>query len=141
LSWRKKRALCQLASPRLQQAQRVALLLPNAEAADSAYAQFLALMAENGRLPLLPNVSEEFAALRANVERTLQVTVRTAMPIEPTQQQQLIDRLAKRFNRAVTLDIQLQPDLIGGAVLDTGSLVIDGSLSGKLHRMHNDLAA
>jgi F-type H+-transporting ATPase subunit delta len=130
-----------LASPRLQAAQRVALLLPNGESADSAYAQFLTVMADNQRLSLLPEVAAQFEALRAEAEKTLVVKVRTALPIEATQQQALIDKLSKRFNRSVTLNVVLEPDLLGGAVLDAGSLVIDGSLSGKLARMHTELAA
>ncbi len=130
-----------LASPRLQAAQRVSLLLPNGEAADSTFAQFLAVMADNQRLSLLPEVAAQFEALRAEAEKTLTVKVRTALPIEAAQQQALIDKLSKRFNRSVTLSVVLEPDLLGGAVLDAGSLVIDGSLSGKLTRMHTELAA
>jgi F-type H+-transporting ATPase subunit delta len=130
-----------LASPRLQVAQRVALLLPNGEAADSVYGQFLGAMAENQRLSLLPEVAAQFEALRADAEKTLTVRVRTALPIESAQQQALIEKLSKRFNRSVSLQIVLEPDLIGGAILDAGSVVIDGSLSGKLSRMHQELAA
>jgi F-type H+-transporting ATPase subunit delta len=130
-----------LSSPRLQAAQRVALLLPQGDTADSAYGQFLSAMAENQRLSLLPEVAAQFEALRADAEKTLTVKVRTALAIEAAQQQQLIEKLSKRFNRTVSLQVVLEPDLIGGAVLDTGSIVIDGSLSGKLSRMHQELAA
>jgi F-type H+-transporting ATPase subunit delta len=130
-----------LASPRLKPAQRVALLLPGAEAPDSVYAQFLTAMVDNQRLSLLPEVAAQFEELRAEVEKTLTVKVRTALAIEPTQQQALIEKLSKRFNRSVSLQIVLEPDLIGGAILDAGTVVFDGSLSGKLARMHQELVA
>jgi len=130
-----------VSSPRLQPSKRVALLLPVGEAPDSTYAHYLAALAENDRLSLLPDVQTEFEQLRAAAERTLKVTVRSALPIDAVQQQQLIEKLTLRFERAVTLEIVLQPDLIGGAVLDAGSIVIDGSLSGKLARLHMELAA
>jgi F-type H+-transporting ATPase subunit delta len=130
-----------ISSPRLQAKDRVALLLPMGEASDSAFTHYLNAMAENNRLTLLPDISTEYALLRAQAEKTLVVTVRTALPIEALQQAALIEKLSKRFSRAVTLQIVMQPELIGGAVLDAGSVVIDGSLSGKLQRMHTDLAA
>ena len=135
------RILALISSPRLQAKDRVALLLPGGEALDSTYTHFLSAMAENNRLSLLPEVQTEFEQLRAAAERTLKVKVRSALPIEAAQQQQLIEKLTLRFQRAVTLEIALQPDLIGGAVLDAGTIVIDGSLSGKLARMHTQLAA
>lgn len=130
-----------LASPRLTPVQRVALLLPQSEPVDSSYAHFLTAMAENMRLQLLPEVLSEYQMHRANAERTLQVRVRSAMPIDPTQQQSLIDKLSKRFQRTVELVITIDSSLIGGAVLDAGEIVIDGSLSGKLNRMQSELAA
>ena len=138
---RDSRILALVSSPRLQPSERVALLLPAGEAPDSSYTHYLSAMAENDRLSLLPDVQTEFEQLRATAERTLKVNVRSALPIEASQQAQLVEKLTKRFQRAVTLEIVLQPDLIGGAVLDAGSIVIDGSLSGKLARLHTELAA
>ena len=128
-------------SPKVKVAERAAVLLPPAEASDSAFARFLHTLAENARLPLLPEVAREFELLRAQAEGTLKVQVTSALPIEPAQQQQLIDKLSKRFARQVSLDIVLQPDLIGGAIVNAGSVVIEGSVRGKIHRMHNELGA
>ena len=130
-----------VSSPRLQSEARVALLLPTGEAVGSVYARYLSALAENDRLSLLPDALIEFEQLRAADERTLTVTVRTALPIEAAQQTLLIDKLSKRFDRSVSLNIVLDASLIGGAVIDAGSVVIDGSLSGKLRRMHTELAA
>jgi len=130
-----------ISNPRLQTKDRVALLLPAGEAAESAFALYLNALAENDRLGLLPQARLEFEELRAESERTLAVTIRSALPIEPAQQTSLVDKLSKRFNRSVSLSIVLEPGLIGGAVIDAGTIVIDGSLSGKLQRMHAELAA
>ena len=62
------------------------------------------------------------------------------MPIDPAQQQQLIGALAKRFDRQVTLDVSLDAELIGGAIVEAGDVVIDGSLRGKLKRLRAELA-
>lgn len=128
-------------SPKVKLTQRVAVLLPPSESNDSPFARFLHTLAENARLPLLPEIAREFELLRAQAEGTLTVQVTTALPIEHAQQQQLIDKLSKRFARRVSLEIVLQPDLIGGAIVNAGSVVIDGSVRGKLLRMHNEIAA
>jgi F-type H+-transporting ATPase subunit delta len=127
-------------SPKLTAADRVALFLPEGEAADGSFARFLALLESNQRLSLLGEIAEIYEQQRADDERTLKVRVRTAMPIEGAQQQQLAGALSKRFDRVVTLDVKLDPELIGGAVVEAGDVVIDGSLRGKLHRLRTELA-
>ena len=128
-------------SPKMKIAQRAAVLLPPSESQDSSFARFLHTLAENARLPLLADIAREFELLRAEAEGTLTVRVTSALPIEQAQQQQLIDKLSARFARKVSLNIVLQPELIGGAIVNAGSVVIDGSVRGKLHRMHNEIAA
>ncbi len=129
-----------IGSPKLGAADRIGVFLPNGEGADSSFARFLALLEVNQRLSLLAQISELFAQLRAEDERTLRVRTRSALPIDPVQQQELVGALAKRFGRVVTLDIVLDPELIGGAIVEAGDVVIDGSLRGKLGRLRAELA-
>lgn len=127
-------------SPKLGAADRVALFLPDGESADSSFARFLTLLEANQRLALLAEIGGLYEELRADDERTLKVRVKSAMAIDPAQQQQLTGALAKRFDRAVTLDVVIDPELIGGAVVEAGDVVIDGSLRGRLARLRADLA-
>lgn len=129
-----------IGSPKLDAAARIGLFLPAGEPADSTYGRFLALLESNQRLALLGQIAELYAELRADDERTLKVRTRTAMPIDAVQQQELIGALAKRFHRVVTLDIVIDPELIGGAIVEAGDVVIDGSLRGKLNRLRTELA-
>ncbi len=129
-----------ISSPKLGATDRVSLFLPEGEAADSAFSRFLMLLEVNQRLALLGEIAGLYEELRADYERTLKVHVRSAMPIDPAQQQQLIGALAKRFDRQVTLDVSLDPELIGGAIVEAGDVVIDGSLRGKLKRLRAELA-
>ena len=126
-------------SPKLQAADRVAIFLPEGEPADGSYGRFLALLEQNGRLLLLAEISRLFDELRAEDERTLKVRVRTAMAIDAVQEQRLVGALAQRFDRRVTLDVHLDPELIGGAVVEAGDVVIDGSLRGRLERLRAEL--
>lgn len=129
-----------IGSPKLGADDRIGLFLMDGEPADSAYARFLRLLEINQRLILLGEIAGLYEELRADDERTLRVHVRSAMPIDPAQQQQLVGALAKRFDRQVTLDVSLDPELIGGAIVEAGNVVIDGSLRGKLHRLRAELA-
>ena len=129
-----------ISSPKLGAADRIGLFLPDGEPAESNFARFLALLESNQRLSLLGQIAELYALLRADDERTLRVRTRTALPIDPVQQQELTGALAKRFGRVVSLDIVLEPELIGGAIVEAGDVVIDGSLRGKLARLRTELA-
>lgn len=130
-----------VANPRLVSAQRLTLLLPQGEAADSGFASFLNLLADNGRLGVLPQIAALYEQHRADAERTLTVTVRSAAAIDAAQQQRMKAALDKRFQRDVQLSIQIEPELLGGAIIDAGDVVIDGSLRSKLDRLKHGLVA
>lgn len=126
--------------PKLTQAAQVKLFVPDGQAQlGSPYGNFLALLAEHGRLALLPEVLAQFEQLRAEDERTLKVRVRTAVDMDETQVQRLQAALKARFKRDIAIEQQLDTALIGGAVIDAGDEVIDASLRGKLKRMGSAL--
>lgn len=129
-----------ISNPRMTQEQQVGLLLPQGEPADSSYTAFLGLLADNGRLAVLPQIAALYEQHRAEAERTLTVKLRSAAAVEADQQERLKAALTKRFERAVQLDIQIEPELLGGAIIDAGDVVIDGSLRGKLGRLRAGLA-
>jgi F-type H+-transporting ATPase subunit delta len=129
-----------LEDPRLSLAERAAVVTPEGSL-PAGYAPFLALMAENGRLRLLPEVAELFERLRADAEQSLTVRVRTAIPLEADQRDRLVSHLARRFGRTVSLNVEIDESLIAGAVIDAGELVIDGSLAAQLERLRKELTA
>ena len=95
----------------------------------------LQLLADNGRLGLLPQIAAQYAALRAQAEGQVDVEVISAQPLSGAQQQQLTAALAQRLARQVRLRVQVDPQLIGGAVVRYGDFVVDGSLRGRIDRM------
>src|SRR6188768_1636528 len=111
------------------------LLLPPEETVDSAFAGFLALLVENRRAPLLPDIAALFEELRRDAERVLKVTLRSATPVSDEQIVALKAALKKRFGRDIELDQRIDPSVIGGAVIDAGDMVIDGSVRGRLERL------
>jgi F-type H+-transporting ATPase subunit delta len=130
-----------IGNPRIKPQEQLALFLPDGVAAGSAFGNFLSLLVENGRLSVLPQIAELYEEHRAEAEKTLLVHVRSAAAIEPAQQEGLKAALSRRFDRSIQLEIQIDTDLLGGAIIDAGEVVIDGSLRGKLGRLKAGLAA
>ncbi|MDH3355307.1 MAG: F0F1 ATP synthase subunit delta [Chromatiales bacterium] len=102
-------------------------------------ANMLKLLAENGRLPLLPEIAELFEEERAEVEKSVQANVVSATALSDAQQQQIIDALTKRLGKEVTLSNQVDDSLIGGAIIYAGDMVIDGSVANRLEKLTHSL--
>ena len=127
-----------LGNPGLIQADAVTLLAP--EGADATFGNFLGLLFENRRLPLLPEIAGMFDELRFEAERVVKAKVTSAVPMPAAELDTIKAALKKRFGRDVEVETAVDESLIGGAVIDAGDVVIDGSLKGKLGRLQAALA-
>lgn len=102
---------------------------------DSERKNFLLLLAQNKRLLALPEIAELFNAYYAALEKVSTVRVITAIDLEEDFRQKLVRALTKRVEREVTLQCDVDPAIIGGAIIHIGDRVIDGSIRGKLTRL------
>ena len=127
-----------LGNPGLIQADATTLLAP--EGADAMFGNFLGLLFENRRLPLLPEIAGMFDELRFEAERVVKAKVTSAVPMPAAELETIKAALKKRFGRDVEVETAVDESLIGGAVIDAGDVVIDGSLKGKLARLQTALA-
>jgi F-type H+-transporting ATPase subunit delta len=100
---------------------------------------FIKLLAENGRLSVLPNIVTLFAHYKAEHEKTAQVDVTSATALSAEQEANIIARLEKRLARKVKLNCNVDDTLIGGLIIQAGDLVIDGSVRGKLTKLADAL--
>ena len=100
---------------------------------------FLRVLAENGRLELLPEIREHFETLRNEREGVLDAEIQTAFELEPAQLAELVARLEKRTGRTVRTRVSVDPTLIGGARIVIGDKVIDGSARAQLAALENAL--
>lgn len=96
---------------------------------------FLQLLALNRRLPALPEIALQFEALREDADHVATVEVRSARELTDEQAQRLRSALERRLGRTVKLSAQIDPSLLGGAVVQYGDFVFDGSLRRSLERM------
>lgn len=126
--------------PRIAPDQLSGLFLPQGEAADSLFARFVATLAENHRLHALPEIAALFEQLKREAEHVLKVRVTSAAPMDAGDAARLREALQRRFNRDIELEQALDPSMLGGAVIDAGEMVIDGSVRGRLARLESALA-
>jgi len=122
-----------LGDPRLTADAAVALLMP--EPAPRNFDGLLQLLFENHRLALLPEIGGLYDALRFDAERVVKARVTSASTLPAAEIETLKAALRRRFGREVEVDTAVDPALIGGVLIDTGDVVIDGSLRGKLERL------
>ena len=127
-----------LGHPLLSPADAVGLLAM--DGADEAFTRFLGLLADNRRLALLPEIAGLFEELRAEAERVVKAKITAASELPASELDAIKAALVKRFGREVEVETAIDATLIGGAVIDTGEVVIDGSLKGKLARLQTSLA-
>lgn len=127
-----------LGNPRLTRDDALRLLAP--EGADEAFIRFLGLLFDNRRLTLLPEIAGLFDALRRDAEGTMRARVTSAVALPAPELETIKTALRRRFGREVELETAVDPALLGGAVIDAGDVVIDGSLKGKLARLQAALA-
>lgn len=122
-----------LGNPKLTQADVAALLAP--QEANETFGNFLGLLFENRRLPLLPEIAGLYDELRFEAERVVKAKVTSAVALPAAELETIKAALRKRFGREVEVETAVDDSLIGGAVIAAGDVVIDGSIKGKLHRL------
>lgn len=127
-----------LGHPQLSSADAIGLLA--VEGASEDFVRFLGLLAENRRLPLLPEISGLFELQRAEAEHVVKAKVTSASALPASELETIKAALARRFGRSVEIETAIDESLIGGAVIDAGDVVIDGSLKGKLAQLQHALA-
>lgn len=124
--------------PSLASADAAGLVAPPGDL-DASYLQFLAVLAENRRLVLLPEIVALYEDLRAEAQRIVRAKVTSATKLDDAALSKLRDSLRARFKQDVELETAIDESLIGGAVIDTGDVVIDGSLRSRLARLETAL--
>jgi F-type H+-transporting ATPase subunit delta len=102
---------------------------------------FVRTLAANRRLAVLPEIAALFDTLKNAEQGVADVAVTSAVPLDAGQQKALSAALERRLQRRVRLHFATDPALIGGAVVQSGDLVIDGSLRTRLERIAYELTA
>ena len=99
---------------------------------DSKGVNFLKLLLENRRVAVLPEIAGHFEALKAKIENKVDAVITSATELSKRQIDELAAALKKRLGCEVRVATEIDENLIGGAVIRAGDVVIDGSLRARL---------
>lgn len=102
---------------------------------------FIKVLAENGRLQALPDISDLFNEFKADYDKEIDVDVTSAVELDSKQQAEISASLEKRLARKVKLNCNVDPALVAGVLIKAGDIVIDGSVRSKLDRLADALQA
>lgn len=97
------------------------------------------LLATNKRIDILEGIAEQFIALFEQMQGHEVATVVTAVPLNKSLETKLLKKLQEISGKEVTLENQIDTDLIGGFILRVGDLEYNASLSGKLEKLERKL--
>ncbi|MYM80495.1 F0F1 ATP synthase subunit delta [Duganella sp. FT50W] len=102
---------------------------------------FLAMLVENGRISLLPEIGAQFHALKNAEEGAADAQVTSAFELSAAQVSELVATLEKKFSRKLNPVVTVDPALIGGVRVVIGDEVLDTSVRAKLQQMRVALVA
>jgi F-type H+-transporting ATPase subunit delta len=128
-----------LRNPQLDQRAKLAAVDAVAGDADPLVRNLLRLLIQKGRGGEIEEVGEEFEQLVAHEEGQLTVELTTAIELSEEEARAIVDQIQKASGRAVEATRSVDPELIGGLVLQAGSLRVDGSVRGRLERLEREL--
>jgi len=136
-----------LQNPKLKNDQRLGFLEDlfgkaggAAFAGDNAHGKnFLKILLENDRVSVLPEIADHFDALRASLENTVDAVVTSATELSDAQILDIKTALSQRMGRDVSVKTEIDKNLIGGAIIRAGDVVIDGSTRARLEGLAHAL--
>jgi F-type H+-transporting ATPase subunit delta len=128
-----------LRNPQLEPAAKTAILGELLGDSDQLIRNFLRLLAEKGRIGEVDEIGREFERLSAEEEGVLNVELTTAVELSDDDAKAIVEQIESASGRTVEATRKVDPDLVGGIVLEVGSLRLDASVRGRLERLRREL--
>jgi F-type H+-transporting ATPase subunit delta len=128
-----------LRNPQVDPKTKADLLEELLGGADALVRNFLRLVAEKGRIGDIEEIGREFERLVAKEERRLNVELTTAYELSDEEAKAILGQIEEASGRKVDATRKVDPHLIGGFVLQAGSMRVDASVRGRLNRLRQEL--
>jgi ATP synthase F1 delta subunit len=110
------------------------------DGADPVLVNFLTLLIENHRMPVVFRVRRAYERLWEEENRLLPVSVTSAVDLDKDTVRQIGDRIAEQTGRKVELSANVDPDILGGIVVRVGNQVLDASVRNRLEQLRKQVA-
>ncbi len=107
---------------------------------DEHFVNFLKLLAERHRIPVLFRVRRAFDAIWAEEKRLLPVSVTSAVELDESLVKDIGKRIEDQTGRDVELSSSVDPDVLGGLVVRVGNMVLDASVRNRLEQLRKQVA-
>jgi F-type H+-transporting ATPase subunit delta len=128
-----------LRNPNVDRRAKAAAVDAVAEGADPLVHNFLRLLVEKNRSGEVEEMAEEFERLAAAQEGELTVELTTAYELGDEEARAIVSQIEQRSGRKVEATRSVDPELIGGMVLQVGSRMVDASVRGRLEQLGREL--
>jgi len=128
-----------LANPQLDPGAKASVLEEVTTGADPVVRNFVRLVASKGRAGQLRSIAEEFEALVDREQGRLKVELTTAYELDDAEADAIVRKIEQSSGRTVEASRSVDPELIGGMILQAGSLRVDASVRGRLNRLRREL--
>ncbi|MEZ5691419.1 MAG: ATP synthase F1 subunit delta [Rickettsiales bacterium] len=125
---------------RTEQEKIIVGILKKAKANDLT-TKFMALLARHNRLSALKEIISIFLKKIAQSKGELSAELIVAKSIKDKESEKIAEKLGKVYGKKINLTVKENPELLGGSIIKIGSVQLDGSVSGKLHRLRQELKA
>jgi ATP synthase F1 delta subunit len=110
------------------------------DGADEHFLNFLELLAEKHRLPVIFRIRRGYDELWAKENKLLEVNVTSAVELDEKLVKQIGDEIEKQTGQKVELESRVDPDVLGGLVLQVGNVVLDASVRNRLEKLRKQIA-
>ena len=108
--------------------------------AEPELVNFLELLAEKHRMPVIFRIRDRFDELWAEENRQLEVRLTSAVELDPEVIKRVRAEIERQTDRKIELESSVDEGIIGGLVLQVGNMVVDASLRGRLERLRKEVA-
>ena len=110
------------------------------DGADESFVNFLRLLIEKHRMPVLFRIRHEYERLWDEENKVLPVEITSAIELDRATTENLGNTIGERAGRKVTLAARVDPEIIGGVVVRVGNSILDASIRNRLEQLHRHVA-
>ena len=127
-------------SPYFSSAEKESGLAKAVDGAEPELLNFLQLLLEKHRMPVLFRIRKQFDSLWAKENKRLGVIVTSAVELDPEIAERIGSELEEQTGEVVELESRVDPDILGGLVVQVGNMVLDTSIRNRLEKLRKSVA-
>ena len=130
-----------LFSPSFSSAEKIEALGRAVTDAEPEFLNFLELLLDKGRIPVIFRIQRQYNAMWDKENKRLGVTVTSAVELDPQVAKRISDEIEEQTGNTVELTSRVDPDILGGLVVQVGNMILDTSIQNRLEKLRKSVAS